>query len=68
MVKYFNIKLEDIDIENETIFHKKFNDFINEENNPNNIILDKSFDNLKEELIKIKNNCPKKLFWIFFGI
>ena len=66
MVKYFNIKLEDIDIENETIFHKKFNDFINEENNPNNIILDKSFDKLKEELIKMKNNCPKKLFWIFF--
>jgi hypothetical protein len=67
MVKYFNIKLEDIDIENELIFHKKFNDFIDDNNNSNNnIILDKSFDLLKEELIKIKNSCPKKLFWIFF--
>ena len=67
MVKYFNIKLEDIDIENELIFHKKFNDFIDDNNNSNNnITLDKSFELLKEELIKIKNNCPKKLFWIFF--
>jgi hypothetical protein len=67
MVKYFNIKLEDIDIENELIFHKKFNDFIDDNNNSNNnITLDKSFDLLKEELIKIKNSCPKKLFWIFF--
>ena len=68
MVKYFSIKLEDIDIENELSFHKKFNDFIDDNNNNsiNNIILDKSFELLKEELIKIKNNCPKKLFWIFF--
>ena len=68
MVKYFRIKLEDIDIENELSFHKKFNDFIdgNNNNSNNNIILDKSFELLKEELIKIKNNCPKKLFWIFF--
>ena len=67
MVKYFNIKLEDIDIENELIFHKKFNDFIGDNNSSNNnITLDKSFDLLKEELIKIKNSCPKKLFWIFF--
>ena len=67
MVKQFNIKLEDIDIEKDIIFHNKFNDFINDKNNDNNaIILDSSFDLLKDELIKIKNNCPKKLFWIFF--
>ena len=68
MVKYFNIKLEDIDIENESAFHKKFNDFIDEKNSENNnsFTSDKSFEFLKEELIKIKNNCQKKLFWIFF--
>ena len=67
MVKNFNIKLEDIDIEKDNIFHNKFNDFISDKNNDNNnIILDDSFDALKEELIKIKNNCQKKLYWIFF--
>ena len=67
MVKNFNIKLEDIDIEKDVIFHNKFNDFINEKNNDNNnIILDDSFDIFKDELIKLKNNCHKKLFWIFF--
>ena len=67
MVKNFNIKLEDIDIEKDDIFHNKFNDFISDKNNDNNnIILDDSFNVLKEELIKIKNNCPKKLFWILF--
>ena len=67
MVKNFNIKLEDIDIEKDNIFHNKFNDFISDKNNDNNnIILDDSFDVLKEELIKIKNNCQKKLYWIFF--
>ena len=66
MVKFFNIKLEDIDIENELVFHKKFNDFISDKNTNNNEILDKSFALLKEELIAIKNNCPKKLYWIFY--
>ena len=67
MIKYFNIKLEDIDIENEKLFHKKFDDFINEKNvGNNNIVLEKSFDLLREELVKIKKNCPKKLFWIFY--
>ena len=67
MVKNFNIKLDDIDIEKDDIFHNKFNDFISDKNNDNNnIILDDSFDVLKEELIKIKNNCQKKLYWIFF--
>ena len=67
MVKNFNIKLEDIDIEKDDIFHNKFNDFISDKNNENNnIILDDSFDVLKEELVKIKNNCQKKLYWIFF--
>ena len=74
MVKMFDIKMQDIDIENEIIFHKKFEDFINDKNNLNNVedychnnlFLDKSFDILKEELIKIKNKCPKKLFWIFY--
>ena len=31
-----------------------------------NVILDSSFDKLKQDLINIKNNCEKKLFWIFF--
>ena len=67
MVKFFNIKIEDIDIENEISFHNKFENFIKDKNNPNNnLVLDKSFDILKEELIKIKNNCQKKLFWIFY--
>lgn len=69
MVKNFNIKLDDIDIEKDAIFNSKFNDFINEKNNDNDnndIILDNSFDILKEELIKIKKNCQKKFFWIFF--
>ena len=67
MVKFFNIKFEDINIENDKYFHKKFDNFINDENHIyNGITLDKSFDALKEDLINIKNNCPKKLFWIFF--
>ena len=65
MVKYFNIKSEDIIFEKDLSFHKKFNDFINKENDIN-IKLDSSFDKLKQELINIKNNCEKKLFWIFF--
>ena len=68
MVKFFNIKVKDIDIENDASFQNKFYDFIDDKKNTNNenIILDKSFDKLKEELINIKNNCTKKLFWIFF--
>lgn len=68
MVKFFNIKLNDIDIENDASFQNKFYDFIDDKNNTNNenFILDKSFDKLKELLTNIKNNCPKKLFWIFF--
>ena len=51
----------------DTLFQKKFEDFINGKKDINNdITLDKSFDALKEELINIKNNCMKKLFWIFF--
>lgn len=67
MVKFFNIKLNDIDIENDASFQNKFYDFIDDKNNTNNenFILDKSFDKLKELLTNIKNNCPKKLFWIF---
>jgi len=68
MVKFFDIKLNDIDIENDSSFQNKFYVFIDDKNNKNNenITLDKSFDKLKEELIDIKNHCPKKLFWIFF--
>ena len=68
MVKFFDIKVDDIDIENDTSFQNKFYDFINDKNNSNNenIKIDKSFDMLKEELINIKNNCTKKLYWIFF--
>ena len=68
MVQFFQIKLEDIDIENEDVFKVKFKDFVSGTNdiNNNNIILDKSFDNLKEELIKIKRDCQKKLYWIFY--
>ena len=68
MVKFFDIKLNDIDIENDSSFQNKFYDFIDDKNNKNNesITLDKSFDKLKEELINIKNHCPKKLYWIFF--
>ena len=68
MLKELNIKLEDIDIEKEVLFKQKFNEFINEEkdNNNCNIMQDESFKNLKEKLMKIKTNCPKKLFWIFY--
>jgi hypothetical protein len=68
MLKELNIKLEDIDIEKEALFKQKFNEFINEEkdNNNHNIMLDESFKNLKEKLMKMKKNCPKKLFWIFY--
>ena len=67
MVKYFNLQYQDINIENDALFQKKFEDFINGKKDINNdITLDKSFDALKEELINIKNNCMKKLFWIFF--
>ena len=65
MVKYFNIKSEDIIVEKDLSFHKKFDDFINKKDDIN-IILDSSFDKLKQDLINIKNNCEKKLFWIFF--
>lgn len=67
MVKFFNIKLEDIDIEKEIIFKQKFEDFINDKNySNNNLILDESFDILKEQLISLKNTCQKKLFWLFY--
>lgn len=66
MIKYFNIKLEDIDIEKEDRFLSKFNDFANDKNNLNNDLLDKSFDSLREELTKIKRNCPNKFYWIFY--
>ena len=68
MILFFNIKREDIDIENEVVFHKKFDDFIHATSteNSNSIASDKSFDILKDELMKIKNNCQKKLFWIFY--
>ena len=75
MIKELNIKLEDIDIEKELLFNKKFDDFINEKkdndnNNDNNnnsgIILDESFEKLKEKLMIIKRKCPKKFFWIFY--
>ena len=65
MVKYFEIKSEDIIFEKDLSFHKKFNDFMNKKDDEN-IILDSSFDKLKQDLINIKNNCEKKLFWIFF--
>ena len=65
MVKYFNIKSDDIIVEKDVSFHKRFNDFINSKSEPN-IILNNSFENLKQELIKIKKNCEKKFFWIFF--
>ena len=65
MVKYFNLKSEDIIFEKDISFHKKFNDFIYKEDDMN-IELDNSFDKLKQELINIKKNCEKKLFWIFF--
>ena len=66
MVKYFNIKSEDIIVEkDDTSFHKRFNDFINSKGDFD-IKLDNSFDKLKQELIIIKNSCQKKFFWIFF--
>ena len=65
MVKYFNLKSEDIIFENDLSFHKKFDDFMNKKNDID-INNDISFDKLKQELINIKNNCEKKLFWIFF--
>ena len=63
MIQYFGIKSTDIDIENDLLFKKKFQDFINEKND---IELDNSFEILKEELIQIKKNCQKRLYWIFF--
>ena len=65
MVKYFNLKSEDIIFEKDLSFHKKFDDFMNKKNEID-INNDISFDKLKQELINIKNNCEKKLFWIFF--
>ena len=66
MVKYFNIKSDDIIVEKDLSFHKKFYDFMNNIKDDSNIKLDTSFDKLKQDLINIKNNCEKKLFWIFF--
>ena len=66
MVKYFNIKSDDIIVEKDLSFHKKFDDFMNNVKDDINIKLDSSFDKLKQDLINIKNNCEKKLFWIFF--
>ncbi len=65
MVKYLNLKSEDIIFEKDLSFHKKFDDFMNKKNEID-INNDISFDKLKQELINIKNNCEKKLFWIFF--
>ena len=65
MVKYFNIKSEDIIFEKDLSFHKKFDDFMNKKDELD-IKLDISFEKLKQELINMKNNCEKKLFWIFF--
>ena len=65
MVTYFNLKSEDIIVEKDLSFHKKFSDFMNTKDDIN-IKLDKSFEKLKNDLINIKNNCEKKLFWIFF--
>ena len=65
MVKYFDIKSEDIIVEKDLSFHKKFNDFMSSQDDIN-VKLDSSFDKLKQDLINIKNNCEKKLFWIFF--
>ena len=66
MVKYFNIKSDDIIVEKDLSFHKKFDNFMNNIKDDSNIKLDTSFDKLKQDLINIKNNCEKKLFWIFF--
>ena len=65
MVKYFNIKSEDIIFEKDLSFHKKFDYFMNKKDELD-IKLDISFEKLKQELINMKNNCEKKLFWIFF--
>ena len=66
MIKYFNIKSDDIIVEKDLSFHKKFDNFMNNIKDDSNIKLDISFDKLKQDLINIKNNCEKKLFWIFF--
>jgi hypothetical protein len=64
MVKYFNIKPEDINFEKDISLPKIFERFMNKKDD-SDIKLDISFDKLKQNLINMKNSCEKKFFWIF---
>ena len=67
MIKFFNLSLDEVNIEKDIMFEQKFRVFIDEKNDENkDIQLNKSFEELKEQLIYIKNNNINKLIWIIF--
>lgn len=67
LIKLFDIKLDDVNIQHDIMFEQKFRDFTNEKNNVHNCEeLDNSFNDLKDQLIYIRDNNINKFFWIFY--
>jgi hypothetical protein len=65
-INKFNIKAENINIENDEKFGKIFSDFISNNNNNKNIKLNRSFDYLERTLNKLFKENINKFKWILF--